>query len=155
MNTDDLEKKLENLSTPEMPPMAHQWQLKLAILNAKKSARAALWLMLIPVIVLGSGMLHSVLNASIPPWSWMQEYLPQLPVWIRFGIFSMIVIIIPLIAVLLNLLSIIWLQYDKTKHILHISIRMRPVNIIIIVIAGLLALLFIGHTIADYLAGTG
>jgi hypothetical protein len=32
---------------------------------------------------------------------------------------------------------------------------MRPLNIIVIAIAGLIALLFIGHTIADYIAGKG
>lgn len=155
MNQDELEKKLENLSTPKMPSISHQWQLKLAILSAKKSAWAALWLMLAPFLILGSALLQSLLNISIPPWSWMQEYSPHWPLWVRFGIFVTVVMIFPLLAVLLNVLSIIWLQYDRTQRVLHISIRLRLVNIIIILVAGLLALLFIGHTIADYLAGAG
>jgi hypothetical protein len=155
MNADDLEKKLEHLSTPQVPPMQHQWQLKFAILSAKKSAKAALWLMLIPVLMLGTGLLQSQYDILIPPWSWLVEYSPGWPVWIRFGVFAIVVIIIPLIAVLLNLLSIIWLEYDRPQKVLHISIRMRPLNLLIIAIAGLLALLFIGHTIADSVAGKG
>ncbi len=155
MNADDLEKKLEDLSVPQMPPIQHQWPLKLAILSAKKSAKAALWLMLIPGVLLGSGLIQSLLDTSIPPWSWMVEYSPRWPEWIRFGVFAMVVIIIPLITVLLNLLSITWVRYDRHQQVLHVSIRMRPLNIVIIVIAGLLALLFVGHTIADYIAGKG
>jgi hypothetical protein len=155
METNDLEKNLDKLSIPNIPQSDNQRQLKFAIISAKKSAKATLWLMLIPVIVLASGVLQGLMNISIPPWSWMQHYLPFLPVWARFGIFAGVVIIIPLIVVILNVLSVVWLQYDKKHEVLNISIRMRPINIIIIAIAGLIALLFIGHTIADYIAGKG
>src|SRR6266550_1669366 len=107
------EDKLEKLSTPQLPPLPDQRHLKLAILSAKKSAKAALWLLLIPFLILGSALLQSLLSFSIPPWSWMQEYSTHWPVWVRFGIFVTVVIIFPILAVLLNVLSIIWLQYDR------------------------------------------
>jgi len=155
METNDLENKLNALNIPNIKMSMNQHQLKLAIMSAKKSATTALWLMLIPFIVLGSGIVQSLLHISVPPWSWMQTYLPHFPVWVRFGIFATVVIIIPLVAVILNVLSIVWLQYNKKEQILNISIRIRTLNIIIIVIATLIAFLFIGHTIADWIAGTG
>jgi len=54
---------------------------------------------------------------------------------------------------LLNLLSIVWFQYDRRQQVLHIAVRLKKANIIIMLIAGTLALLFIGHSIADNITG--
>lgn len=155
MNTDDLEKKLDSLNMPKVPAMQHQIPAKLAILNAKKSARATLWLMMIPVLMLGSALVQTWFHVNLPPWVWLQKNGQHWPTWIRFGIFALVVIVIPLVVVFLNLLSIIWLQYDRKQRVLHISVRIRLFNIIIIIIAGLFALLFIGHTIAEYMQNGG
>ena len=152
MDKNDLEKKLEELDSPEVPELHHQ-QLKLSIVNAKKSARASLWLMSIPVVMLGTGILQTW-NILIPPWSWLVKYSPQMPEWLRILIFISVTMVIPLIVLVLNLLSILWLHYDKEKHILHVSIRMRTINVILIAVTGLIALVFFAHTVADYLAGT-
>ena len=61
--------------------------------------------------------------------------------------------VFPLIAVILNVLAITWLQYDREQKVLNISIRIKTINLIIIIVAGLVALLFIGHSIADSIAG--
>ena len=147
------EQKLENLNPPQTPSLENQPQLKLSILNAKKSARASLFLLAIPFSILGSALIETLFKVALPPWSWLKTYNPQLPLWERQFIFVTIVIVCPLIALALNILSIVWLQYDKAQKVLHISIRLRTVNTIIIIIAGLLAFLFIGHAIADWIAG--
>ena len=74
-----------------------------------------------------------------------------MPVWLRLSVFAIILIIIPLIAILVNISGILWFKYNKAEHVLHIAVRMRRMNIIIIAVAGLLALLFIGHTIAEWI----
>ena len=153
MNEDDLKKKLENLSKPQLPQLQHQWQLKLTILSAKKSARASLWLLLIPFLVFISRVFQDILNVPIPPDSWLEIYSRQWPLWLRITIFITIVIVIPLIAVILNLFSIIWLQYDREQKVLNISIRIRTINLIIIIVSGLVALLFIATTITDSVTG--
>ena len=146
---DDLEKELENLRKPQLPELQHQGQLKLSILSAKISARASLWLLLIPFLIFISRVFQEILNVSIPPDSWLEIYSKQSPVWLRITVFITIVIVIPLIAVILNLLSIIWIQYDRKQKVLNISIRIRTINLIIIIVAGLVALLFIAVTITD------
>ena len=151
MDKNDLEKKLEQLDSPKVPALHHR-QLKLSILNAKKSARASLWLMSIPVVLLGTAILQTW-NILIPPWSWLVKYGPQMPEWLRMFIFISVTMVIPLIALVLNLLSILWLQYDREQHVLHVSIRMRTINVIFIAVTGLIALIFLGHTMADYLSG--
>lgn len=153
MNKDDLEKKLESLDKPQLPPLQHQWQVKLAILSAKKSAWAAVWLLLAPFLVFASAALHGLLKIPIPPFSWLEQYSPHWPVWLRMTVFMITVIVFPLVAVILNVLAITWIQYDREQKLLNISIRMKTINLIIIILAGLVALLFIGHSIADSIAG--
>ena len=150
-NKNELESRLENLNLPKITTLQHQQDVRLTILNAKKSAKASLWLLFIPFIFLFGGFLQSVFHILLPPWSWLVKYSPVMPVWLRVLIFVTVLIIIPLIAVLLNILSILWFQYNKEEHVLHISIRMRKLNVIIITLAGILALLFIGHSISEWI----
>ena len=154
MKKEDIKNRLENLNVPEAPDSPqHQKQLKLAVLSAKKSAQASIWLLGIPAIVLLGAMFDSLLHVPIPPWSLIKTYGPSWPLWLRISVFATTVMVLPLIALLLNVLSIIWLQYDRNQKILNISIRLKTINLIIIAIAGLLAFLFIGHAIADWIAG--
>ncbi len=154
MDDNEFQKKLESLSVPDFTHLSHGKHLKLAIVNAKKSSKITLWLLLIPVLILFTAFLQSLFKVSIPPWSWIQKFSPSWPVWIRFGVFFLVLIVIPSIVVILNLLSILWVYYDRKQGILHVSIRIRKFNIIIIIVGGVLALLFVGHSLADFFAGT-
>ena len=146
-----LEHQLENIDVPEVTPLYHQQQLKLTILNAKKSATISLWLLIVPFVVLFGGFMQSAFHIMLPPWSWLVKYSPLMPLWLRLGIFVSVVIIIPLIAVFINVLGVLWFKYDKAEHVLQIAVRMRRTNVIIITIAAILALLFIGHTITQWI----
>jgi hypothetical protein len=67
----------------------------------------------------------------------------------------MVLIVFPLIAAFINILAVTWFEYDKKQKILNISIRLKTVNIIIIIVTTIIALLFIGHTIAEWISGNG
>lgn len=150
-NISAFEQQLENLNVPEADTLPHQRELKLTILKTKKSATISLWLLLVPLIVLLGAIMQSAFHIMLPPWSWLVKYSPLMPVWLRLSVFAIILIIIPLIAILVNISGILWFKYNKAEHVLHIAVRMRRMNIIIIAVAGLLALLFIGHTIAEWI----
>lgn len=149
MDPDDLENKLETLSVPNVNPVAHQSQMKMAILNAKKSSKLSFYLFLVPTLILVSAMLQSILKVSIPPWSLLQKYSPLLPRWIRIGIFLVVLIIIPTAIFFINLLSILWIKYDKDQKVIHVSIKLRLANMIFLILSFLLAALFLGHSIAE------
>ncbi|HVX26364.1 MAG TPA: hypothetical protein VHB70_08490 [Parafilimonas sp.] len=146
-----LEEQLENMEVPGIKSAQHRQDLKLTIINTKKSARISLWLLLLPVLILLEGFIESAFHVFLPPWSWIIKYTPVMPVWLRVAIFTFVLILIPTIAVLINVLGILWFRYDKAEHVLHIAVRMRRINVIIIVVAGILALLFIGHSIAEWI----
>jgi hypothetical protein len=153
MDSNELEKKLENISSPQLPPLQHQEKLKLSILSAKKSSRASLILLAFPFILFLGGILQGALNILLPPWSWMVKYSPLWPVWLRMLIYVMILIVFPLAAAFINILAITWIEYDKNQKVLNISIRIRTVNTIIIIATLIIALLFIGHSIGEWISG--
>jgi hypothetical protein len=149
MVPEELENKLETLPIPNLDNVTHQSHIKLAILNARKSSKLSFYLFLIPLLILGSALLQSILKVSVPPWSLLQKYSPQLPQWMRIGIFTVVLIIIPAIIFFVNLLSILWIRYDKVQKIIHISIKLRMSNLIFLILSFLLAILFLGHTIVE------
>ena len=153
MESNELEKKLENISSPQLPSLQHQEKLKLSILSAKKSSRTVIILLAFPFIVFFGGILQSAFNILLPPWSWLVKYSPLWPAWLRMLVYVMILIVFPLVAALINVLAITWFEYDKKQKVLNISIRIRPVNMIIIIVTTTIALLFIGHSIAEWISG--
>ncbi len=116
-------------------------------LNTKRVVILSIILLLPAIFILGSISLQSVFNISLPPVSILKEYSPGWPLWIRFGIFAFSVIIFPIIAVSLNVLSVFVNKNSFEK-------KYRAASFILVSVSGILALLFIGHTIADCIAGT-
>ena len=68
-------------------------------------------------------------------------------------VYIVILIVFPLVAGFINILAITWFEYDKKKKVLNISIQIKTVNIIIITVTTIIALLFIGHSIAEWISG--
>jgi len=153
MEGNELEKKLENISSPQLPPLKHQEKLKLSILSVKKSSRISIILLAFPFVIFFGGIFQSAFNVLLPPWSWLVKYSHLWPVWLRMLIFLMILIVFPLTAAFINILAITWFEYDKKQKLLNISIRIRPVNMIIIISTTIIALVFIGHSITEWISG--
>ncbi len=153
MESDELKNKLENISVPHVSPLQHKEDLKLSILSTKKSANISYVLLSIPAIILLGAISQSAFHVLLPPWSWMVKYGSLMPLWLRMLIFITVLIVLPIVAALLNILSIVWVKYDNEKKVLNIAIRLRTINIIIIAVTTLTALLFIGHTIAEWITG--
>lgn len=153
MKPDDIDKKLKNLAVPSVPPPVNREQVKLAIISSKKSARISLWLLATPVLVLLGGVCESAFNVLLPPWSIIKTYGHFWPAWVRMLVFVTVLIVLPLSAALVNLLSVLWINYDRSQKVLNIAIRVKKINIIILFAAGLLALLFIGHAVGELMSG--
>jgi hypothetical protein len=145
--------KLENISMPQIPMLQYMENLKLTILSTKKSSKVSFRLLAFPLIILLEGICESVIHILLPPWGWLVKYSPVMPLWLRMLIYIMVLIVLPLTAVYLNILAVTWFKYDKEQTILNISIRLMTINLIIIIMTTIIALLFIGHTIAEWING--
>lgn len=153
MESDELKNKLENISVPKLSSLQHKEDLKLTILSTKKSANLSFVLLSIPAIILLGAISQSAFHILLPPWSWMVKYGYLMPLWLRMLIYIMVLIVLPIVAAFLNILSVVWCKYDKEKKVLNIAIRLKTLNIVIIAVTAIIALLFIGHTIAEWITG--
>lgn len=153
MESDKLKNKLENMSTPKVPTLQHKEHVKLTILSTEKSSKISFVLLAIPAIILLEAVSESIFHFFLPPWGWMVKYGYLMPLWLRVTIYITVLIVIPLTVAFLNILSVMWIKYDKEQKVLNISIKLKTLNIVIISITTLIGLLFIGHTIAEWIAG--
>ena len=110
--------------------------------TAKKFTSVSLLILMIPFLFFVSRLLQQ-LSISILPDGWVEKFSQNWSSWLRIIVFAAVVIILPLIAVILNLLSLIRLQNDKEQT------GIRLINFIVITVAGLMVLLFTTVMLAD------
>src|ERR1700688_792125 len=112
MEKEDLINKLQNMHKPEMVSETHQVQLKITLLNARKSANFGIILAILPVVFLGFIFLKYMLHLSIPAFTlfenWMSEKdkNPLLKILI-----PLLLIGAPLLGLAINLLAILYVEW--------------------------------------------
>ena len=150
MEEKDFLNKMENLKKPEVNPEASQRQIKLAIMNAKKSAAWGAWFLLIPIIFFGCVAIKELLG-----WDW--NFAENFPEWIvyldnatGFPLTSIVLfIILPAIGALANLLAIMHFIYDKLTKQLIITIKLKWLNIILAAISILVIAFVLLYAISE------
>jgi hypothetical protein len=110
--------------------------------TARKFTSASLLILMIPFLFFVNRLLRQ-LSISVLPDAWLEKISQNWSSWLRIIVFAAIVIMLPLIAVILNLLSLIRLQNDKQQT------GIRLINFIVITVAGLMVLLFTIVMLAD------
>lgn len=114
------------VSNSQSPRLQAQAKFKFPDLNAGRSATLSLLLLIIPFLLFIHRVVQDVLNVSLSSgWSW--------PFWLRVTLKSLILIVIPLTAAIINLLST----------------RMKAVNIVIAIVSASVAILFTIVMITD------
>jgi hypothetical protein len=150
MEEKDFLKKIETLKKPEVNPQASQKQIKLAIMNAKRSAAWGTWLLLIPVFFFACVTIKEFLG-----WDWkfagnFLNWMADLDKTTGFPVISIILfIVLPAIGAIVNLLAIMHFVYDKLTKELIISIKLKWLNIILAVISILVIAVVLLYAIAE------
>lgn len=127
---------LEKLKIPD-PEFSPDEKLRATILNTRTSARVGIALIILPAILLFTMIIKEELGINFgitnsiadlistmdqsPYTHWMSPVL--------FGIF-------PLVAVIILMLSLIYISYDGEKKQLHFILKLRWKSIILLVICG-------------------
>jgi hypothetical protein len=140
----NFENKMDNLKTPGTGNMKHQEILKMAMINAKKSSKIGLLFIIIPALLIVIGyikfqiLMRIDFNASINSLIEQSNQIGYLK-WI----IPIVFVGLPILATILNLLSITHFYVEKTNKELIISIKYRLKNIIIILISFIIFISFI------------
>lgn len=134
MEEKDFLHKMENLKKPEINADASRRQVRVAIMNARKTATWGIWLLVIPFLFLVSVTIKEILR-----WDWgiantITEWMGALDRSVPFA-GPVLVIIFPAVAALINLLSIKHFVYDRTTKELIVTLKIKWLNIILILIS--------------------
>jgi hypothetical protein len=136
MEEKDFLSKMENLKKPDVNAENSQRQIKIALLNARRSAAWGIWFLVVPAFFFCSVAIKYLLHAD---WSIAGNFLD----WVatvdksmRFPIVSILFfVVLPAGGAIINLLSILHFTYDKPARELIVTIKMKWVNIILALVS--------------------
>jgi hypothetical protein len=153
---DEFLKKMENLNVPEVNPTGHPKMVKMAIMNAERSAALGFWLVAVPCYFLACVFMYYFFNRQV---SWfgamfkLAEGLNKTP-----GIDFMapiVLVVLPIVCILINALAITHVRYEKdaasragTKEFV-ITIKLRTWNILLILISMAIVFTFIAYVMTE------
>ena len=153
---DEFLKKMENLNVPEVNPAGHPDKVKMAIMNAERSAALGVWLVAVPCYFLACVFMYYFFNRQV---SWfgamfkLAEGLDKTP-----GIDFMapiVLVVLPIVCIIINALAITHVHYEKNasgkpgaKEFV-ISIKLKTWNILLILISLAIVFVFIAYTMTE------
>lgn len=150
MEEKDFLKKMEYLKKPEVNPETSQRQIKLVIMNARRSAAWGTWFLLIPIFFFVCVTIKEFLG-----WDWkfaesFLDWMAGLDKTTGFPIISIILfIVLPGAGVIINLLAIMHFIYDKLTKELIITIKLKWLNILLAAISILIIAVVLLYAIAE------
>jgi len=153
MSENDYHSRMEKLQKPSVNPEAAERQFKLMLMNTRKSAIWGIWLILIPFLFLLANVLKETFG-----WNWgisnaFIEFVARLDQqtstsWLTPVIF----VLLPGIAIIINILAIVHFTYNKSSRELTITIKMNWKNIILIKIILLMLVVMALYIVSEHAA---
>jgi hypothetical protein len=155
MDQEKLSEYLKTIPKPEPAIPPHQKILRVTLLTARRSSRIGMLLIGLPALVIILFILQNLFHFDIGFIRWLGRSASSLANPARALVVFIFIVGFPLIAVIINLLSLCYFQYDRQSKEFHITFKIRWWNIIITLIGGALASFYIVHLLADTLLGNG
>jgi len=136
MEEKDFLSKMENLKKPEVSAETSRRQIKIALLNAQRSAAWGIWFLVVPTFFFCSVVIKYLLHAD---WSiagnfldWMATVDKSMSIPI---VSILLFVVLPAVGAVINLLSILHFIYDKAARELIVTIKIKWANIILTIIS--------------------
>ena len=152
-NKKDIEKELKELGNLNVSSEATAALIKIPVLKARTSSRIGILLIIFPLLfVFGAIMKHYLgIDSNITGfvYNWVTEDLPDDDGNIISWIIRFLLLGGPLILIALNLLAILHVQYLKEKRELILTFQLKPWNIGLIVLGGLILGIFFLYAMVE------
>ncbi|RBL92383.1 hypothetical protein [Chitinophaga flava] len=149
MDEQQFENYLHNMEKPTPPLPAQKDTLKFALLNSRRSSWIGALLIVFPFLLISLFFIQHLFNLGPRLTGWIATGTSSLPVYWKALLFFIFLTGFPFLGIILNMLSITYFQYDKTRREFNIIIRIRWWNIIIIFIGAAVASFYTLHLLAD------
>lgn len=150
MEPNKFEKKMETLKKPDTGFVKPPLELKLTILNAKRSAILGVWFIVVPTIFLFCVLLNYYFNLNIGAATWVIEFIANLDKasatkWIG----PTTLLGLPLLGIIINALAITHFEIDGERKSLIISIKLRWLNLLLLGVCVGIVLTFLVYLIVE------
>ncbi|MDB5088931.1 MAG: hypothetical protein JWR09_2925 [Mucilaginibacter sp.] len=144
---DEFLKKMENLQLPEIDPRDHPKMVKMAIMNAERSAAFGVWLIILPCYFLLCVLMYYGFHIRAGWFGSMFALIIGLDKTRGMGFLAPVLFfLLPLICIIINILGITHVSSQKIDPVrskvreFNITLRIKLWNIALILIS--LAILF-------------
>jgi hypothetical protein len=154
---DEFLKKMENLKVPEVNPQEHPQLVKMAIMNADRSAVLGVWLIVVPCYFLFCVFMYYFSHIRVGA-SWfaamfrLMASLDKTPYIDFLG--SVIMVVLPIVCIIINALAIthVGLQKEGKVRQFNITIKVKVWNILLILISLVIVGIFIAYVMTEHIS---
>ncbi|HEY8783762.1 MAG TPA: hypothetical protein VIM16_19190 [Mucilaginibacter sp.] len=152
---DEFLKQMENLKVPEITP-EHPEKVKMAIMNAERSAVLGIWLIVVPCYFLLCVFIYYFFHIHIGWFGSMfklMEGLEKTPFIDFLG--PIILVVLPIVCIIINALAITHVQVKKQSQQqsngkeFSVTIKVKIWNILLILISLAIVFAFIAYVMAE------
>ncbi|MBB3054829.1 hypothetical protein FHS11_001239 [Mucilaginibacter gotjawali] len=151
---DEFLKQMENLKVPEVNPQEHPQMVKMAIMNADRSAALGVWLIVVPCYFLFCVFMYYFSHIRVGT-SWFAAMFTLISSldktrYIDF-LGPIIMVVLPIICIIINALAIthVGLQKEGRVQQLNITIKVKIWNILLILLSLAIVGIFIAYVMAE------
>ena len=156
MKDDEFLKKMENLKVPEINPTGHPEQVKMAILNASRSAALGVWLIIVPCYFLLCVFMYYFSHIHLG-WFVAMFKLMQGLEKTQFNSFlgPIILVVLPIVCIVINFLAIVHVSVDRPDterpnvREKKVTLMVKPVNILLILLSLAIVFVFLAYVMAE------
>lgn len=146
-DNDEFLKKMENLQVPDINPGEHSGRVKMAIMNAERSAALGVWLIIVPCYFLFCVAMYYYFHIGAGWFGSMVTLIAGLEKTRGIDFIAPIVfVVLPVICIVINALAITHARVQKMDpgrskvREFSFTLKIKPWNIVLILIS--LAILF-------------
>ncbi|CAN5120473.1 hypothetical protein BH09BAC6_BH09BAC6_23720 [soil metagenome] len=153
-NEDEFLKQMENLQVPGVDPGSHQKNIKMAVLNASRSAVLGVWLIIVPCYFLFCVFMYYFLHIKLGLFLSMFNLMSGLEKnpYMKF-LAPLLLVVLPIVSIVINAISIIHVHFEKpapggVKELI-ITIKLKIWNILLILLSLAIVLVFVAYVMTE------
>jgi hypothetical protein len=156
MKEDEFLKQMENLKVPDVKPGEHQQIVKMAVMNAERSAALGVWLIVLPCYFLLCVFMYYHFHMHISWFEAMYKLVLSLDKTPHIDFLGpLILVVLPIICIIINALAITHVSIQKygpgqsKVNEFNISIRLKGWNILLILVSLAILCIFISFAMTE------
>ncbi|MDB5209959.1 MAG: hypothetical protein JWQ30_786 [Sediminibacterium sp.] len=144
MKNEDVESLLNRIQIPEPENIIQHSDLKIPLLSYKKSSKAGLWLLPVPLTVAVIVVLKTVFGLQSDYIKRVREFFAAIDKNdVLTFLIPIIFVLLPLIVMVMNLLAFCHFQRNKKTKELVVTVKYRIFNIVLFFISFAILLFFL------------